>query len=187
MNDQGRYVVRVKAAMTLCALILAYLTSPTLIAAPADLPIFVANYLERTALEYETPRGRFDDNLLSFFEEQNDPEPWAIVADLNGDGISDWSGLLRDRAGSLVLMVVYSERRGFSHQLLTPLGLDGDDLYSGVVLERPGQITGFPLDNSGEIPEITIANPAVHLFYFEKASVLYYWNEGTFLDFVTSD
>ena len=187
MNDQGGYAVRVKAAMTLCALILAYLTSPTLIAAAPDLPIFVANYLERTALEYETPQGLFDDNLLSFFEEQNGPEPWAVVADFNGDEISDWSGLLRDRAGGLVLMIVYSERRGFSHQVLTPLGFDGDDLYSGVVLEPPGQITGFPLDDNGEIPEIIIANPAVHLFYFEKASVLYYWDEGTFLDFVTSD
>ncbi len=98
MYDQGRYAVRVKAAMTLCALNLAYLTSPTLIAAPPDLPIFVANYLKRAGLEYEIPQGRFDDNLLSFFERQNDPEPWAIVADLNGDGISDWSGLLRDRA-----------------------------------------------------------------------------------------
>ena len=187
MIDQGRYAVRVKAAMTLCALILAYLASPTLIAAPPDLPIFVANYLKRAGLEYEIPQGRYDDDLLSYFEEQNDPEPWAIVADFNGDGISDWSGFLRDREGGLVLMVVYSEGRGFSRQILTPLGLDGDDLYSGVVLKPPGQITGFPLDDSGEIPEITIANPAVHLFYFEKASVLYYWDEGTFLDFVTSD
>ena len=173
--------------MNFRVLLLAFLIIQPSMAAPPDMPAFVADYLERAGLDYEVPHGQFDEYLLVVFGEQNDPEPWAIVADFNGDNILDWSGLMRDREGRLVLMVVYSDRRYFSHQILTYLGSDGDNLDTAVVLEPAGQIIGFPLDDEEESPTITTTNPAVHLLYFEKASVLYYWEDGAFREFVTSD
>ena len=164
--------------MKMRVLLLASLTFQQLMAAPPDLPAFVADYFERAGLDYDIPQGRFEDYLLTVIEEENQPEPWAIVADFNGDKISDWSGLVRDREGHLALIVVYSDRRDFSHQLLTPLGSDGNSLATAVVLEPAGQIIGFPFGDNNERPTIKITNPAVHLLYFEKASVLYYWEDA---------
>lgn len=154
-------------------------------AAPA-LAGFVVAYLDDARLDYEIPQGRFEGYCLMLLSAANEPEPWAVTADFNGDGVEDWSGLLRDPTGRLDLLVVYSTNGGMSHKVLTPLGPDGDNLDAGVVLEPAGRIHGFPVDGD-EIPQITTTNPAVHLLYFGKASVLYYWEQGSFQEFVTSD
>ena len=172
--------------MNVRALAMIFLVSQPLLAAAPALPDFIVEYLHQAGLKYEIPIGRFEDYWLTLLNEDNKPEPWAVSADFNGDGIEDWSGLLRDQAGKLDLVVVYSARAGFTHDVLTPLGPDGDNLDAGVVIEPAGRIDGFPV-NGDDTPKITTTHPAVHLFYFEKASVLYYWGQGSFHEFVTSD
>jgi len=169
------------------ALLLILLIPQPLIAGPPALPDFVVDYLNSKQLGFELPRGQFERYLLEILECQNDPEPWAMSGDFNGDDLSDWAGLLRDREGQLSLVVVYSLHHGYSHKILASLGSDGDSLDSYVVLEPPGRLFGFPLRGEHERPELDLANSAVHLFYFEKASVLYYWADGSFREFVTGD
>ena len=168
------------------ALLFFLLPLPLVADAPA-LPDFVTEYLNDSQLEYELPEGQFDSYLLEILEEEDKPEPWAVGADFNGDSISDWAGLLRDRYGQLELLVVSSVGKNYSHQVLTPLGSDSDNLNSYVVLQPPGRLFGFPLGGDDERPVLDLANPGVHLFYFEAASVLYYRSDASFLEFVTGD
>ena len=170
----------------LLVLLIAVLPIRSLIATPPDLPEHVQAYLDVTALDYELPRGRFESYLKSYFDEQNLAEPWAIVGDFNGDTVSDWAGLLRHESGQLNLVVVYSESSKYVHMVLSSLGVDEDGIYTGVELEPPGEVHGFPIDDEPN-PVVTLSNPGIHLFYYEKSSVLYYWDEGSFSEMWTSD
>lgn len=156
-------------------------------AAPPTPPAFVLNYLDVAGLEYDLPRGRFDEYLLALFLDQNKRAPWSITADFTGDGTPDWAGLLRNRSGHLELLAVYSAAGTYAHKILTPLGRDDDMLNVGVVVEPPGELVGFPVDDGDRAPRIKIRNSGAHLFYFEKSSVLYYWNGDDFGEFLTSD
>ena len=155
--------------------------------APPALPEYVQSYFNVATLDYELPHGQFESYMRSLFDQQNQAEPWAIVGDFNGDKIADWAGLLRDNTNQLDLVVVYSVKKDYSHEVLSSLGADGDGIYFGVVLAPPGEIHGFPIDDDEPDPIVSLSNPGVHLFYFEKASVLYHWDEGSFREFVTSD
>lgn len=156
-------------------------------AAPPTLPVTVQSYLDTAASGYELPQGQFESYLRSTFEQDDQAEPWAAVGDFNGDKISDWAGLLRNRDKRIDLVVVYSVEDEYAHEVLTSLGADDDGIYFGVVLEPVGEIHGFPLDDDDPDPIVELRNPGVHLFYYEKSSVLYYWDEGAFHEFWTSD
>lgn len=156
------------------------------VAAPPALPEYVQSYLDAAALKYELPHGQFESYLKSYFDQQNQAEPWAIVGDFNGDIIVDWAGLLRNKKGRLDLVVVYSVNDEYLHQILSSMGADEDGIYFGVVLEPPGEIHGFPIGDEPD-PIVFLSKPGIHLFYYEKSSVLYYWDEGAFREFWTSD
>lgn len=177
----------IRFALKTFSIIIAVMFCPQLLAAPPALPEHVQTYLDAAAPGYELPRGQFEPYLRSFFEEDDQTEPWAIVGDFNGDEVIDWAGMLRDEKEHLDLVVVYSVKKKLSHQILTSLGADEDGIYFGVVLEPVGEIHGFPLDDDQPDPVVKLKNPGIHLFYFEKSSVLYYWDQGTFRDFWTSD
>lgn len=158
-----------------------------LLAAPPALPDHIRCYLDAATTGYELPHGQFEPYLQSHFEEEGQAEPWAIDGDINGDSIADWAGLLRNGDGLLDLVVVYSVEDEFSHEILANLGADEDGNYVGVVLEPVGTIHGFPFDDSDPDPTVTLQYPGIHLFYYEKSSVLYYWDTGTFRELGTSD
>ena len=173
--------------MKFIVFLLVALTSQPLMAAPAPIPGFVLAYLDRSDLNYELPRGQLEPYMRSYFRRHDKAEPWSVSGDFNGDGIVDWAGFLRTPAGRIDLVAVNSIETAFSHTALASLGLDGDKLDFGVVLQPPGEISGFPLSDEDRRPTVTIDLPGIHLLYFEKASVLYYWWEGAFHEFVTSD
>jgi len=158
-----------------------------LMAAPPPIPPFVQDYFDAAKLEYELPHGRFDAFLASVFEAENQAEPWALIADVNGDDIDDWAGLLRDSDGQLDLVCVYSVSGGYSHTILSELGLDSEGIGVGVELVLAGDVEGFPFDNEVPDPTVSLDHPGVHLMYYEKSSVLYYWKDGSFQKFWTSD
>ncbi len=57
----------------------------------------------------------------------------------------------------------------------------------GIQLKPPGVTDGIPIDASNRRPQLQLKHPGIHLIYFEKASVLYYWEPDGFKQFVTSD
>ena len=156
-------------------------------AAAPPLPEFVQNYVRLADLDYKLPRGQFEPDTLSYLKRNAEPEPWAVNSDFNGDGVIDWAGLLRNAEGRLDLVVVYSFRKYYSHQVLTSPASDTDEIFAGVFGEPPGKISGFPINHKMPKPEITLRYPGIHLVWFEKASVLFYWNGSSFSDFLTSD
>ncbi|MDH3614532.1 MAG: hypothetical protein OES10_14790 [Gammaproteobacteria bacterium] len=156
-------------------------------AAPPAVPAYVQAYLDSAGLDYVLPKGRFEPYLSSYFEQQNEAEPWAVADDFNGDEVIDWAGFLRNTQGRIDLVVVYSVDTEYSHQLLTPMGVDEDGVYFGVVLEPLGKVIGFPIEDDDPVPTLSLSNPGVHLIYYEKASVLYYWHDGEFREFWTGD
>jgi hypothetical protein len=158
-----------------------------LMAAPPPLPQFVQTYFDAANLTYELPQGRFGAYLTSVFEAENQAEPWAVVADVNGDDIDDWAGLLRDSDGQRNLVCVYSVSGGYAHTILREIGLDSEGIGVGVELVVAGDVEGFPFDNEDPDPTVSLDYPGVHLMYYEKSSVLYYWKDGAFQKFWTSD
>ncbi len=150
-------------------------------------PDFVQDYLAQSDLAYEIPRGNFSSEALENIRLGNLSNPWWILADLNGDGRDDWAGFLRSENGRLDLVAVYSLRKFYRHQVLTSPGTDSDEIGFGVILEAPGKIEGFPINEELPAPEILLEYPGIHLIWFEKASSLFYWKGGSFQAFLTGD
>jgi len=167
-------------------LFLSLVSAPALADAPA-LPDFVEDYIGLVDASYELPQGSFEESTAVWLRDSGQPEPWAVSADFNGDGVVDWAGLLRNEQKQLDLVVVYSYRKYYLHEVLGAAGADTDQIISGVFLEPPGLVKGFPLDDSFRRPERDLKNPGIHLVLFEKASVLFYWTGSGFEDFLTSD
>jgi hypothetical protein len=169
------------------ALIAALLAAPLSLAAAPPMPAFVADCLEAAGQDYEPPHGQFEAYMLQYFDTHDESVPWAIADDINGDGIEDWAGMLRHRDGRLDLIVVYSYDGDYRHKRLARIEMDSDSIGSGVVVEPPGPISGFPHEDGGPVPTVTLDYPGIHLLFFEKASILYYWHEDSFRELVTSD
>jgi len=153
----------------------------------AQLPDFVQDYLEQADLAYEIPSGNFSSEALENIRLGNLSNPWWVLADFNGDGRDDWAGFLRNDKERLDLIAVYSFRKFYAHQVLISPGRDSDEIGFGVILEAPGQIKGFPINEDFPAPEILLEYPGIHLIWFEKASALFYWKGSSFQDFLTGD
>ena len=151
------------------------------------LPSFVSEYLIENDAELAPPRGIFDESSLTTYGRKGTTEPWSVTADFDGDGKLDWAGLLRDSNGKLLLIAVYSQDRTYFRVTLAKLGEDEGYLNTGVQLREPGIVHGIPISSSEGLPELRLERPGIHLIYFEKASVLYYWESGGFRELVTSD
>ena len=165
---------------------LSLLAAPALADAPA-LPDFVEDYIGLADASYELPLGSFEESTAAWLRDSGQPEPWGVSADFNGDGVLDWAGLLRNEQKQLDLIVVYSYRKYYLHEVLGAAGADTDQIISGVFLEPPGLVEGFPFDDNARRPERNLKHPGIHLVWFEKASVLFYWTGSGFEDFLTSD
>ena len=124
--------------------------------------------------------------MQSYFDEEGLAEPWSISGDFNGDNTVDWAGLLRNEMGQLEVVVIYSVCDEYSHQILSSFGLDDDRIYFGVELKSPGKIYGFPTDDNRD-PVVNLRILGIHIVYYEKSSVLHYWDNGTFNEMWTSD
>ena len=167
-------------------LFLSLFAAPVFADAPA-LPDFVEDYIDLANSSYELPQGSFEEGTAAWLRDSGQPEPWAVSADFNGDGVVDWAGLLRNEQKQLDLVVVYSYRKYYLHEVLSAAGTDTDQIISGVFLEPPGLVEGFSFDDNSRRPERDLEHPGIHLVWFEKASVLFYWTDSGFVDFLTSD
>ena len=167
--------------------LLLFLVSGTVLADAPALPDFVADYIDFANSSYELPQGSFDAGTAAWLQDNGQPEPWAVSADFNGDGVVDWAGLLRNEQKQLDLVVVYSYRKYYLHEVLSAAGIDTDQIISGVFLEPPGLVEGFLFNDKFRRSERDLQHPGIHLVWFEKASVLFYWTGSRFADFLTGD
>jgi hypothetical protein len=109
--------------------------------------------------------------------------PSAVLGDFNGDGVSDLAavGLSGDQEVDLVLLsstdgyVVAREGRRNGVQ-----GVGSSISY--YVRQEPGVIA-----SSWEPDSLVLTTHAVHNIIGEKASTLYYWLDGQWREYVTSD
>lgn len=113
-------------------------------------------------------------------------------ADLDGDGIMDHAFLLSRKD---------TANRDSTYALVVRFGNDRDTLLSvepwaeadghigmGLDLEPPGKLGHLGGEEGGE-PEgsVELKQPAVTLVYFEKASITWYWKDGSFHKVWTGD
>ena len=166
--------------------LLSLVAASALADAPA-LPDFVEDYIGLVDASYELPQGSFEESTAAWLRDSGQPEPWAVSADFNGDGVLDWAGLLRNEQKHLDLVVVYSYRKYYLHEVLSAAGIDTDQIISGVFLEPPGLVEGFLFNDKFRRSERDLQHPGIHLVWFEKASVLFYWTGSRFADFLTGD
>jgi WD40 repeat protein len=109
--------------------------------------------------------------------------PSAVLGDFNGDGVSDLAAVGRsgDQEVDLVLLsstdgyVVAREGRRNGVR-----GVGSSISY--YVRQEPGEIT-----SSWEPDSLVLTTHAVHDIIGEKASTLYYWLDGQWREYVTSD
>ena len=156
-------------------------------ASAPGVPDDILEYLARELPHHSLPKGAYAAVLKKWFADSGRPEPWSIQGDFDGDSVVDWAGLLADAEGRLDLVVVRSSAGTRTHAILASPGLDTDGIYVGVELEPPGEVHGFPFENGPPDPVVITSNPSIHLYYYEKSSVLYYWNGDSFSEMWTSD
>lgn len=106
--------------------LLLFLVSGTVLADAPALPDFVADYIDFANSSYELPQGSFEESTAAWLRDSGQPEPWAVSADFNGDGVLDWAGLLRNEQKQLDLVVVYSYRKYYLHEVLGAASADTD-------------------------------------------------------------
>ena len=152
-----------------------------------SLPSFVHTYIEQAGLSYEPLRAQYSSEAEENIAYLGLTNPRWVAADFNGDGREDWAGFLQTADGQAELVAVYSFRSAYSHETLAPLGSVTENIGYGLILESPGSAVGFPIDEKLPTPTATFAYPAIHLVYFEKVSVLFYWQDGAFHDLLTGD
>ena len=105
-------------------LLLLFAVSFKVWAGSPPLPSFVSEYLVENDAGLVPPRGIFNESSLTTYGRKGTTERWSVTADFNGDGKLDWSGLLRDSNGKLLLIAVYSQDRTYFRVTLTKLGED---------------------------------------------------------------
>lgn len=159
--------------------------TPTSLPQPAA-PAFVRTYLARKLPGTRIARARYGREDIAAFLRHQRTAPVQTVADFNGDRKRDWAGFVRDRAGRVHLLVVYSTKRGYRHRRLQKnVGQTGYRLRVSVGLQKPGRLRNTPTAEKRKT--VRLRRPGISLVYFEKSSVVFYWTGRRFAEVWTSD
>ncbi|MHB1863768.1 MAG: hypothetical protein ACYCVL_12445 [Gemmatimonadaceae bacterium] len=152
-----------------------------------ELPTAMVRLLRDSAPGFQ-PWGmdRYDPDVRRTYFLSYRAVPSAVIGDFNGDGIPD---VVADgRTGTEALEVcLLSQGNGYRFIVLRRGGLDATVAARGseiryLVFHPPGQIgPGLGTDS------VLLRTDAFEEVYFEKASVLYYWNGKEFKQWQTSD
>lgn len=131
-------------------------------------------------------RGEAMKELLQYFgAEIKQPSPFVCSGDFNGDGLEDFALVLRDKvAGTLNVVAFHQTERGrYVHFILEQTGKFPVDekiaLY--IVCEKPGKKQRF------DGPVFELKNDGITSGVFEKASELYYFDNGQYKSVITGD
>jgi hypothetical protein len=115
---------------------------------------------------------------------------FAALGDFNGDGRMDVALHGRDSTRALIVVLL---TEADSVRVVTlndrPLALDrGMPRGEYISLVRRGVIPADTIDGDGyEKVPVRLDRDAFELVYWQKASTLYYWRNGRFVEWITRD
>jgi hypothetical protein len=125
-----------------------------------------------------------DEDARQFFiESYKGKEPGIIRADFNGDGEEDVALLTK---GALLFFICKERCKEIKNQ-----NYGGFAGFQYIISIQKGELVeefgGF--DNQPPTPSVRLKNIAVHLIFFGKASIAYYWDSkiNNFSDITTGD
>jgi len=127
--------------------------------------------------------------MIKFYRSIGINDPWSISADFNGDGVTDFAGLLKNSSGKIELVVFYSELNEIRHKILMKgIKTKTNSISIAVIMKPPGKVEGFPfvgIDPKDLVVELKY--PGIHQIFFESSAVLFYWEQGGFKEIWTAD
>lgn len=184
---RGRGALRAAASLLAAALVLsagaAAQAQAKLKAKP--MPNFAKSYV-KAKLGGGLAAPRYDRYHTNRLGKTSRTAPIQVTADFNGDGKTDWAGLVRTRSGVISLVAVYSTPHGYRHAVLQKdVGRAGRNLGVSVHLHKAGRVTETPAVDKPK--SRVLRHPGIELIYFEQSSVVLYWNGKTFAELWTSD
>jgi hypothetical protein len=127
----------------------------------------------------------YDSLLLSWYPYSDKNLPFVALGDFNGDSVQDAILHGHNRSADIILCIL-SANKSFKVSIIEKWEVSDwsqSDHFSIYITKiSPGLI------NSGfENEPLQIATDAFEISYFEKASTLYYYKNGKFLQYTTSD
>jgi hypothetical protein len=105
--------------------------------------------------------------------------PSFVRADFDGDGFLDLALLLRKARGkdrkTILTIFLHSNRNRFELAYYLSFGVYGGDVY--IIPVESGKVVSQT--ESIDVPreKVELRNTAIELVYFEKSSVVYYWDD----------
>jgi hypothetical protein len=126
----------------------------------------------------------FDPDIQQSYKFTGHQAPWAVIGDFNGDGVTD--------------VVIDGHDDAVAYRICL-VSVAGDTAYAALTLETdtypprgprsrellhqgPG-VVGTNYDDS----TLTITTEAFHDYFFEKAAIMYYWQQDHFAKFDSAD
>ncbi len=132
------------------------------------------------------PISHYTSDVRGWYVVTHRSAPSSVVGDFNGDGVQDLVTEGHDRQRALRLCLL-STGRGFRFMVLQSTSYDTTQRDAGtainyIVFQQPGRIGTNYTDST-----IVVRTDGFAVVYFEKASMLYYWDGAKFVEFQTSD
>jgi len=115
-----------------------------------------------------------------------DRSPTSVRGDFDGNGFADYALLIRKAAGPeadeiFVILMGHGQGR-YAKAIESFFGGVATDIYLGYL--AAGAVLPAPADTGGNVPPITLENPAITLNILGQISDVFYWDRlaGRFLN-----
>jgi hypothetical protein len=163
------------------AVALVFSSNAAVMAAPAALPLPAGwRLLELSELKNTT---NYKDRLGT------NGNGLSVEADFNGDGVPDAARILAAKAPGasegkkFAVYLTFSKEKGYVQQELHPAYSLSEIASYGMAVAPPDiypTLCGQGLNcESGDAKAVTLTLPGLHVWLYESASSLYYWNAET--------
>jgi hypothetical protein len=127
--------------------------------------------------------GDYSSVLKDWYPYSDDNLPFVVLGDFNGDSVKDAAIQGQTKSQGMIICIL-STRTGFQVLPVDSGASCGDNGGLEIYLTHvgPGLIKTSFEENS-----LQLTTDAFNICYFEKASTLYYYKDGKFLQYTTSD